>query len=201
MKKLILASSLLLPTFPVHAIESLPWTQASLAYTRVTPSISDSAYTKATPSASYNLHGVSFIGTNLLDENAFVTGRLESTSKTGGATAAEFMRLSLGVGYRQSILDTINIFGKASYESNYFKESSSESISNYGYGLEGGARFLIAQRLELGASLSRITFAGVSEAALNLSAAFHISNHHSIGLFNSRYEDASYTDLRWTYSF
>lgn len=200
MKKTLLTAALALPFCSAHAVENLSWTQASVSY--VSANISD----------TYDFSGLAFSGTKLLDDNVFLSGRFESTSEdiisSGTTYTLGLRRVSLGLGYRQATSDSTDVFGKVTYE-NYTVSASSpysgytieSSDSTTGYGLEGGIRSLVTPKLELGASISRISLEGESETAINLLGNYHISDVHSIGLATSSFDDTSFTEFKWAYSF
>ncbi len=198
MKKLLLPIMLSTLSLPAMAIDTIPWTQVSASIASV--NIDD-----------YSLSGLAASGTKLITDDVFIAGRFESTSETLEGTNVEIglFRVSLGLGYRHAISDSTDLFGKVSYE-DYTVSATTTTSSGYtietststsGSALEAGLRSLVTEDIEIGASITRLSIDGDSDTGLNLSAAYHASEKHSFALATSQYDDATFTEFKWAYTF
>ena len=208
MNKTLLASALLLTTVSAHAVDAPQWDQASLSYV------------SADLGEGVDLSGLAIAGTKLINENVFLFGRFELTndnvSVDGDKYRAELSRLSAGAGYRLSVTESTDLFGKASFE-HYSTETSVKyngakidvENSYTGFGVEVGVRSFVVENLELGATIGFINMRSDddeedendSDTALNLMADYHFNDKFSLGVAHSKFDDADFTELKGTLSF
>ena len=176
MKKLVLASALLLSVGTIQAAESVRWDSASLSYQSV-----DLDGDKLT--------GFGVSGTKLVSDNVFIAGSYASVSDDidvfGSKVDVDFNTLSIGLGYRHAISTTTDFFGIVSYQDMEVEASfqgNSEDDSENGYGLQAGLRSLVTAQLELSGSLSYVDIADESETGFNVSAMYHFTDQFSAGV-------------------
>lgn len=183
MKKLVLASALLLSMGTIQAAESVRWDSASLSYQSV-----DIDGDKLT--------GFGISGTKLVSDNLFIVGSYASVSDDidvfGSKVDVDFNTLSVGLGYRHAISTTTDFFGIVSYQNMEVEASfqgNFEDVSENGYGLEAGLRSLVTAQLELSGSISYVDIADESETGFNVSAMYHFTDQFSAGVGYSKSDD------------
>jgi hypothetical protein len=183
MKKVVLASALLLSIGSIQAAESIRWDSASLSYQSV-----DLDGDKLT--------GFGVYGTKLIGEDFFIAGGYLSVSDDvellGSNVDLDFNTLSVGLGYRHAISSNTDLFGIVSYEDMEIEASfqgNSGDVSDNGYGLEAGIRSLVSEKIELSGSLSYIDIADESDTGFNVSATYHFTNQFSVGADYSKSDD------------
>lgn len=195
MKKVVLASVLLLSMGTAQAADSLRWDSASLSYQSV-----DLDGDKLT--------GFGISGTKLVSDNVFLAGQYASVSDDitvfNSKVNLDFNTLSVGLGYRHAISNTTDLFGIVSYqdiEAEASFQGNSASESEDGYGLEAGVRSLITSQLELSASLSYVDIAEESETGYNVSARYHFTEQFAAGVGYSKFDDMDTLSLSATIFF
>ncbi len=195
MKKLVLASALLLSMGTIQAAESVRWDSASLSYQSV-----DLDGDKLT--------GFGISGTKLVSDNVFIAGSYASVSDDidvfGSKVDVDFNTLSIGLGYRHAISTTTDFFGIVSYQDMEVEASfqgNSEDDSENGYGLQAGLRSLVTAQLELSGSLSYVDIADESETGFNVSAMYHFTDQFSAGVGYSKSDDVDSLSLSATIFF
>lgn len=183
MKKIVLASTLLLSVGSIQAEESVRWDSASLSYQSV-----DIDGDKLT--------GFGVSGTKLVGEDFFITGNYASVSDDfevyGSSVDLDFNTLSVGLGYRHAISSKADLFGIVSYQDMEVEasvEGYSDSISDNGYGLQAGIRSLVSENVELMGSLDYVDIDGESETGFNVSAMYHFTNQFSAGVGYGKSDD------------
>jgi hypothetical protein len=189
MKKLVLASALLLSMGTVQAVESVRWDNASLSYQSV-----DLDGDKLT--------GFGISGTKLVGDNVFIAGSYGSVSDDvdvfGSKVDMDLNTLSIGLGYRHAISSTTDFFGIVSYQDMEVEASfqgNSEDASENGYGLQAGLRSLVTAQLELSGSLSYVDIADESETGFNVSAMYHFTDQFSAGVGYGKSDDVDSLSL------
>ncbi|WP_297820828.1 porin family protein [uncultured Paraglaciecola sp.] len=189
MKKLVLASALLLSVGTIQAAESVRWDSASLSYQSV-----DLDGDKLT--------GFGVSGTKLVSDNVFIAGSYASVSDDidvfGSKVDVDFNTLSIGLGYRHAISTTTDFFGIVSYQDMEVEASfqgNSEDDSENGYGLQAGLRSLVTAQLELSGSLSYVDIADESETGFNVSAMYHFTDQFSAGVGYGKSDDVDSLSL------
>tara|TARA_R110002167_G_scaffold365761_1_gene591350 strand:+ start:316 stop:915 length:600 start_codon:yes stop_codon:yes gene_type:complete len=189
MKKLVLASALLLSMGTIQAAESVRWDSASLSYQSV-----DLDGDKLT--------GFGISGTKLVSDNVFIAGSYASVSDDidvfGSKVDVDFNTLSIGLGYRHAISSTTDFFGVVSYQDMEVEASfqgNSEDDSENGYGLQAGLRSLVTAQLELNGSLSYVEIADESETGFNVSAMYHFTDQFSAGVGYGKSDDVDSLSL------
>jgi len=195
MKKLVLASALLLSMGTIQAAESIRWDSASLSYQSV-----DLDGDKLT--------GFGIAGTKLVGDNVIIAGSYASVSDDidvfGSKVDVDFNTLSIGLGYRHAISSTTDFFGIVSYQDMEFEASfqgNSEDDSENGYGLQAGLRSLVTAQLELSGSLSYVDIADESETGFNVSAMYHFTDQFSAGVGYGKSDDVDSLSLSATIFF
>lgn len=195
MKKLVLASALLLSMGTIQAAESIRWDSASLSYQSV-----DLDGDKLT--------GFGIAGTKLVSDNVFIAGSYASVSDDidvfGSKVDVDFNTLSIGLGYRHAISSTTDFFGIVSYQDMEVEASfqgNSEDDSENGYGLQAGLRSLVTAQLELSGSLSYVDIADESETGFNVSAMYHFTDQFSAGVGYGKSDDVDSLSLSATIFF
>jgi hypothetical protein len=175
MKKLVLASALLLSISSAQAAESVRWDSASISYQSV-----DVTGTKLT--------GFGVSGTKLLGEDFFITGSYSSVSDEldtyGSKVDLDYSRLSAGVGYRHAIYNNTDVFGIVSYQDWELDTSSryeSQGASDNGYGLQVGIRSLVTENIELSGAVAYLDIGEEAETGINVSAMYHFTSQFSVG--------------------
>ncbi|WP_187424887.1 porin family protein [Marinomonas sp. IMCC 4694] len=195
MKKLVLASALLLSMGTIQAAESVRWDSASLSYQSV-----DLDGDKLT--------GFGISGTKLVSDNVFIAGSYASVSDDidvfGSKVDVDFNTLSIGLGYRHAISSTTDFFGIVSYQDMEIEASfqgNSEGESENGYGLQAGIRSLVTENIELSGSLSYVDIADESETGFNVSAMYHFTEQFSAGVGYGKSDDVDSISLSATIFF
>jgi len=183
MKKVVLASALLLSIGSIQAAESVRWDSASLSYQSVDVD-------------GDKLTGFGVSGTKLIGEDFFIAGSYSSVSDdvevSGSKVDLDFNTLSVGLGYRHAISSNTDFFGVVSYEDMEVEASfqgNSEDVSDNGYGLQAGIRSLVSEKIELSGSLSYIDIADESDTGFNVSATYHFTNQFAVGAGYSKSDD------------
>ncbi len=189
MKKVVLASALLLLVNSIQAAESVRWDSASLSYQSV--EIDEDKLT-----------GYDVSGSKLIGEDFFIAGSYSSVSDDtdvfGAKVDVDFNTLSVGIGYRHAISSNSDLFGIVSYEDIEVEASfqgNSRDVSDNGYGLQAGIRSLVTQNIELSGSLNYIDINDESETGINVSAMYHFTNQFSIGAGYSKTDDVDSLSL------
>ena len=176
MKKLLVASALLLSVGSVHAADSVRW-----------DSVSASIESVDLDGQKFTGFGVS--GTKLLNENVFLTGSYSTVSddmKVFGSTIdVDLNTLSLGAGYRYALDTNIDVFGVLSYvdlsaDVSGFGTSSDDSEN--GFGLEAGVRSLLNEQFEVMGSVSYVDVGDESEVGFGVSGIYHFNEQFSASL-------------------
>ncbi|GAB3003091.1 outer membrane beta-barrel protein [Psychrosphaera aestuarii] len=176
MKKLLLASALLLSMGSAHAADKVRWDSVSASYESL--DLDGSKFT-----------GFGVSGTKLLNENVFLTGSYSSVSDDvtvyGSTIDFELNSLSVGAGYRYALSNTTDFFGVVSYvdlsaEVSGFGTSGDGSES--GFGLEGGVRSLLNEQFELMGSISYVDVADDSEVGFGVKGIYHFNEQFSASL-------------------
>jgi opacity protein-like surface antigen len=195
MKKLVLASALLLSMGTIQAAESVRWDSASLSYQSV-------------DLEGEKLTGFGISGTKLVSDNVFIAGSYASVSDDidvfGSKVGVDFNTLSIGLGYRHAISRTTDFFGIVSYQDMEIEASfqgNSEDESENGYGLQAGLRSLVTAQLELSGSLSYVDIADESETGFDVSAMYHFTDQFSAGIGYSKSDDVDSISLSATIFF
>lgn len=195
MKKVVLASALLLSTGSIQAAESVRWDSASLSYQSV-----DLDGDKLT--------GFGVSGTKLIGEDFFIAGSYSSVSDdveiSGSKVDLDFNTLSVGLGYRHSISNSSDVFGVVSYEDMEVEASyqgNSKSVSENGYGLTIGVRSMLSEKIELSGSLKYIDIADETETAFGVSALYNFTEQFSAGVGYSKADDVDTLSVSAVYFF
>ncbi len=195
MKKVVLASALLLSLGTAQAAESPRWDSASISYQSV-----DIDGDKLT--------GFAVLGSKLLGKDFFVVGSYGSASDDievfSSNVDVDFNTLSVGLGYRYSLSKTTDLFGVLSYEDMEVKASSqgnSESESDNGYGLQIGIRSMLSEKVELSGSLQYLDIADETETAIGVSALYNFTEQFSAGVGYSKSDDVDTITVSAVYFF
>ncbi len=195
MKKVVLASALLLSLGTAQAAESPRWDSASISYQSV-----DIDGDKLT--------GFAISGSKLLGEDFFIVGSYGNASDDieiyNSSIEFDFNTLSVGLGYRYSISQTTDFFGVVSYEdveveASYQGNSGSESEN--GYGLTIGVRSMLSEKVELSGSLQYVDIADETETAFGVSALYNFTEQFSAGVGYSKADDADTLSVSAVYFF
>lgn len=189
MKKVVLASALLLSVSSIHAAESVRWDSASLSYQSVDIN-----------GDKFSGFGVS--GTKLISDDFFISGSYSSVSDDidflGSDLDVDFNTLSIGLGYRHLISENTDLFGMVSYEDVEIEASyqgDSGSDSENGFGLQLGVRSLVSENVELMGSLSYSDIADESETAIDISAIYHFTSQFSVAVGYGKADDVDSLSL------
>ena len=195
MKKLLLASALLLSVGSVQADQSPKWDSVGISYQTVDIDGDE-------------LSGFGVSGSKLLGEDFFAVA---SYSYAGDEIEIynsdldlDLYSLSAGFGYRYSLTQNADIFGIVSYESMEAEvsyEDESESETENGYGLQIGVRTLITEQIELGASIHYIDIADTTETAFSASALFNFTDQFSAGVGYNTVDDVDTLSVSAVYFF
>ena len=191
MKKVILASSLLLAFSSVQAAESPRWDMASLSYQSV-----DIDGDKLT--------GFGISGSKLLNDDFFAIASYGSVSDEISDIDFDYDSLSAGLGYRYAISKSADVFGVLSYEKVKLKASyrgNSESDSENGYGLQVGVRSMITEQFELVGSVQYIDIADDSDTAFSVGALYDFTEQFSAGVSYTKGDDIDTIALSAVYFF
>jgi len=184
-KKLLLASALLLAAGSIHAVESVRWDNASLSYQTVDSDGSD-------------LSGFSLSGMKLINDNVFITGGYSSVSGDESFFDIDFTSLAFGFGYRHAHSKTTDFFGVASIlrqEVDISSSFGSIDDSESGFDLQAGIRSLVNPNIELSGALRFVDIADDTETGLNLSAMYHFTEQYSAGISYDTTGDADTINL------
>lgn len=183
MKKVVLASILLLSIGSIQAAESVRWDSASLSY----QSIDIDGET---------LTGFGASGSKLINEDIFIAGSYSTVSDDVNISSSkvelDFNSLSVGIGYRHGISQQTDLYAMISYENMEIEASfqgQSGDESDNGYGLHAGIRSLVSDNIELSGSLSYIDVADESDTGVNVSAMYHFTEQFSAGVGYSKSDD------------
>lgn len=191
MKKVVLASALLLSLGTVQAAESPRWDSASISYQSV-----DIDGDKLT--------GFAISGSKLLGDDFFVAGSYGNASDDIDGVEVDFNTLSVGLGYRYSISQNTDFFGVASYE-DWEVEASyqgfSASVSENGYGLKIGVRSMISEKIELSGTLQYVDIADETETAFGVSALYNFTEQFSAGVGYIKEDDVDTLSVSAVYFF
>jgi hypothetical protein len=196
MKKVVLASALLLSMSSVQAAESIRWDSASLSY-------------QAVDVVGDKLDGFGFTGTNLLDENFFVAGSYSSVSyniSPYGSYSSEveidINAFSLGLGYRYAFSSSTDLFGVFSYQGIDVEPSFQGILQDEnGYGLQTGVRSLVSENIELGASISYVDIDDESETGFDISVMYHFAKQFSAAVGYGKSDDVDTLSLSAVFFF
>ncbi|WP_371379122.1 outer membrane beta-barrel protein [Thalassotalea aquiviva] len=183
MKKLLLASTLLLSVGAVEAAQSIRWDSATLSYISVDLS-------------GNHLTGVGVEATKLVSKNIIVSANYGAVSDDitllGSTVKVDLDTLSVGVGFRHPYSKNTDFFGIVSYEEMEFNASYQNNFdaeSDNGYGLQAGVRTLINERIELSGSINYIDLDEESEVGFDLSTMYHVSERFSASFGYSKYDE------------
>jgi opacity protein-like surface antigen len=189
MKKVVLASALLLSIGSIQAAESVRWDSASLSYQSV-----DLDGDKLT---GFGVSGIKLIG-----KDFFVAGSYSSVSDDidvfGSKVDLDLNKLSVGLGYRHAISNNTDLFGIVSYQDVEIEASfqgNSGDESENGYGLQAGIRSLVTENIELSGSLSYVDIADESETGFDVSAMYHFTEKFSAGVGYGKSDDVDSLSL------
>lgn len=195
MKKVVLASALLLSIGFVQAAESVRWDSASLSYQSVDIDI-------------FKLTGFGVSGTKLIGEDFFIAGSYSSVSgdndddksSSSAAVDLDLNTLSVGLGYRHAISSKIDLFGVFSYQNienkmYIYGRPFGQNGSENGFVLQAGIRSLVSEHIELSGSLSYVDIADESDTGFNVSAMYHFTDQISAGLGYGKSDDANSLSL------
>ncbi|WP_206486186.1 porin family protein [Thalassotalea sp. G2M2-11] len=195
MKKVVLASALLLSLGTAHAVESPRWDYASISYQSV-----DIDGDKLT--------GFAISGSKLLNKDFFIAGSYGNASDDvkiyNSRVDVDFNTLSLGLGYRSAISQTTDLFGVISYEDMEVEASyqgNSESESENGYGLALGVRSMLSEKIELSGSIKYIDIADETETAFGVTALYNFTEQFSAGVGFSKSDDVDAISVSAVYFF
>lgn len=195
MKKVVLASALLLSLGTVQAAESPRWDRASISYQSV-----DIDGDKLT--------GFAISGSKLLGEDFFVVGSYGNASDDleiySSSVEVDFNTLSVGLGYRYSISQTTDFFGVVSYEDMEVEVSyqgNSASESENGYGLKVGVSSMLSEKFELNGSLQYVDIADETETAFGVSALYNFTEQFSAGVGYIKADDVDTLSVSAVYFF
>ena len=189
MKKVLLATALLLPFGGLQAAETISWDYAGVSY-------------QQKDVLGEDFKGLGFTGSKLLgNSNFFVNGSLSFTSADdeffGETIDYDFNTISAGLGYRHSVSKTTDVFGVVSYEDAEIEVSyagESESESEDGHSFKVGLRSLVTDSFELSGSINYVTFEE-SETGFTLSAMYHINHIVSVNVGYDKLDDLKTTSL------
>ncbi len=183
MKKVLIATSLLLASVSGHAVESIHWDELTLAYN----------------SADFDgpdMHGFSVTASKLLGENVFIEGSYaqDSIDLTASDYDIDFDTYSLGLGYRHAISKQTDFYGKLSVSRVSFDYMSS-SDSDTGYELELGIRSLATDSLELGANIGYQHINSDSDGYISGYARYHFKEDFALSLGHTISDGDSITSI------
>ena len=190
MKKVVLASALLLSIGSVQAAENIRWDSASLSYQSIDVD-------------GNKLKGFAVSGTKLINDDVYVAASYFSASNDdlsvqGDKVDADINGLSVGLGYRHTISSHTDLFGIVSYEDREadisFNGGSEDSDDN-GYGLEVGIRSLVLENIELAGSLNYIDLGDGSDTGFEVSAMYHFTDQFSASVGYADEGDEDYTSI------
>lgn len=195
MKKLLVASALLLSMGAVQASESPQWNKLEVSYQQLDDGVDE-------------LSGFGIAGTALLDENIFADVSYRSSSDSvnvyGDDYDLEYNVLSAGIGYKHSISQTTDVFGVISYEDIEVAvkyNGFSEDVSGDGYGAKLGVRSMMSKQFELMGSIQYVKIEGENETGLELSALYHLNEEFSLGVAYETIGDLDTTSVKAVYFF
>lgn len=195
MKKVVLASALLLSLGSAQAAESPRWDSASISYQSVDVD-------------GDKLTGFAVSGSKLLGEDFFIVGSYGNASDDieiyNSSVEVDFNTLSVGLGYRHSISNSTDVFGVVSYEDMEVETSyqgNSESESENGYGLTIGVRSMLSEKIELSGSLKYVDIADETETAFGVSALYNFTEQFSAGVGYSKADDVDTLSVSAVYFF
>jgi hypothetical protein len=176
MKKLLLASTLLLSIGAVQASDSPKWNKIEASYQKLDADGDD-------------LSGFGVAGTALIGGSFFTDLSYRTSSDTFYAydvkAKIEYNVLSIGAGYKMPISTSTDLFGVISYEEVELVASAagiSEDTSGDGLGGRVGIRSMLSEQFELSGSVQYIKIEDESETGLELSGYYHFTNQMSLGL-------------------
>jgi len=195
MKRVVLASALLLSLGTAQAAESPRWDSASISYQSVDVD-------------GDKLTGFAVSGSKLLGEDFFVIGSYGNASDDieiyNSNVEVDFNTLSVGLGYRHSISQSTDFFGVVSYEDVEVEASyqgNSESVSDNGYGLRIGVRSMLSEKVELSGSIQYMDIADETETAFGISALYNFTEQFSAGVGYSKADDVDALSVSAVYFF
>jgi opacity protein-like surface antigen len=105
---------------------------------------------------------------------------LQGNYSYGSGSGTNLETYRIGAGYHLSITDELDLFGLISYEHDYAK-SGGVSGTGTGYEFDGGARFKLAERLELDGQFE-LNHVDETDFGVLLGARFYILDPLSVGL-------------------
>ncbi len=185
MKKLLLASALLLSTGVAQATDSVRWDMASVSLQSVEID-------------GDKMKGYGLAATTLLNENVIIAGHYSTIFDDmmffGTKLEIELSTMGLGLGYRHAISDKTDFYGIVSYETIKADVSSggySDDASESGVGLEVGIRSLMSEQFELIGSLKNVSIEDESELSVDVTAMLHMSDSFSIFVGAGKADDAT----------
>lgn len=201
MKKVIFTSALFLSVSSVYAAEvpvnDLRWNSVSVSYQSIDVDVFDTSLT-----------GLSFSGTKLISDDFFVSGAYSATSGdyhySGNSIDLDYNTLSVGLGRREAISDTTDIFGVVSYQDVSLKASyqnNSLEVSDSGYGLAVGVRSMVTDIVELRGSLNYVSIDGEADTGFSIGALYNLTNEVAVGANYSVADDTTGLSLTGVYFF
>ncbi|MEM8593742.1 MAG: porin family protein [Pseudomonadota bacterium] len=184
MKKVALASALLLTIGSAHATDSIRWNSLALSY-----QATDLGGELSPTSSNTNLNGVSVKATTMLDQNAFLTGEFTTNSDdedndSGAEKSLDYNTLSAGIGYRIPLTGQADLYSTASvmhYDIDSLNGAVENDRSDTGYGLNAGVKGILAPNVEVGVQFNFVDIGDYSDRGHELSAMYHFSNQLSAG--------------------
>jgi hypothetical protein len=195
MKKLVLASALLLSFGTSQATEIPRWDSASISYQSV--DIDGDKFT-----------GFAVSGSKLIGKDFFIVGSYGNASDDvevfTSSIEVDFNTLSVGLGYRYSISQNTDFFGVVSYEDMEVEASyqgNSDSESENGYALKIGVRSILSYKVELIGSVQYIDIADETETAFDVSTLYNFTEKFSAGVGYRKADDVDILSVSAVYFF
>lgn len=182
---------------------------ANSALANQSPSWDTLAISYLTSDAEYGEHkGFGISGTKLITDDIFVVGGYSSVSDDVRVWTYninhEYNNLGLGLGFRNAISETTDIYAAASVHRLEFVASangSSESVSDTGVGLELGIRTMANEEVELNAALSHISVEDESEVGISVGAMFSFTERFGLGFGIGRTDNATQLNATARFNF
>mgnify|MGYP001421170604 CR=1 FL=1 len=109
--------------------------------------------------------------------NWYVLGRYADSELERSTIDLDLEQITLGAGYHVETGDVTSFFGNLTFE-----DIDIDVADDSGFGLEGGARFALGSRVELGASLKYLDVGDVVDGELGFKLSSVVDVHESIGL-------------------
>ncbi|ETX10120.1 hypothetical protein MUS1_04170 [Marinomonas ushuaiensis DSM 15871] len=186
MKKVILTSALLLSVSTVYAAEAPRWNFLSGSY-------------GSGESDDIDYTGLNFSGNKLINDNVFIAVGFSTLSGDYDYSSSvnvdvDQSILSVGVGYREGINTTTDLFSSVSFLRASITQSATGYVtqkdSDTGFNVKLGARSMISDEVELMAAIYHTEYES-GRTGVTIGALYNVNSEFSIGADYDKSDDTS----------